>query len=87
MKTHLNIGMDKEWVTTDQAARLSGYSTAYMRQLAQRGRVTAIKVGRDWLINRAELLQFAREMEALGLEKHSPKRKHNQQEVQDVHGN
>ena len=68
-------GIGDEWVTTEEAARLSGYSQAYMRQLAQRGRVPARKVGRDWLLNRVALLRYTREMEALGNEKHSPTRK------------
>ncbi len=62
----------EEWLTTDDAARLSGYTEAYMRQLALRKRVKAFKVGRDWLLNRAELLDYARAMKALGDAKHNP---------------
>ena len=62
----------EEWLTTEDAARVSGYSQAYMRQLAQRGEVTAIKAGRDWLLERAALLEYKRRMEALGDNKHNP---------------
>ncbi len=62
----------EDWLTTEDAARLSGYTSAYMRQLAQRGRVSAIKAGRDWLINREALLEYTRGMEAMGTEKHNP---------------
>lgn len=62
----------EEWLTTEDAARVSGYSQAYMRQLAQRGEVTALKAGRDWLLERGALLEYKRRMEALGDGKHNP---------------
>ncbi len=62
----------EDWLTTEDAARLSGYSQAYMRQLAQRKRVPALKAGRDWLLNREALLEYTRGMEAMGNEKHNP---------------
>jgi hypothetical protein len=43
-----------------------------MRQLAQRGRVEARKVGRDWLVNRESLLAYKRAMDRLGNQKHNP---------------
>lgn len=64
-------GIGEEWLTTEQAAALTGYSQAYMRQLAGK-RVTAIKAGRDWLLQRASLLEFAAQMAALGTDKHNP---------------
>lgn len=66
-----------EWITTEQAAELSGYSQAYMRQLASRGTVASIKAGRDWLIRRQDVLEHRRQMEALGPAKHAPTRKDN----------
>lgn len=65
-------GIGEEWLTTEQAAQLTGYSQAYMRQLAERERVTAIKAGRDWLLQRAALVAFAAQMAALGTDKHNP---------------
>jgi len=65
-------GIGEEWLTTEDAARVSGYSQAYMRQLAQRGEVTAIKAGRDWLLERGALLEYKQRMEALGDNKHNP---------------
>jgi len=66
------IGIGTEWLTTEQAAELTGYTQVYMRQLALRGQVEAVKAGRDWLLNRASLLEFARKMEAMGTAKHDP---------------
>ncbi len=62
----------KGWITTNQAAELSGYSSAYIRQLAIGGRITARKVGRDWLIKRESLLAYKRHMDELGPAKHNP---------------
>jgi excisionase family DNA binding protein len=60
------------WVTIAEAAALSGYSPAYVRQLANRGRIDGHKVGRDWLIERESLEAYRQQMEALGPGKHDP---------------
>lgn len=60
------------WLTTKEAAELTGYSVAYLRQLGKRGRVDARKAGRDWLISRDSLLAYKQEMDRLGAQKHSP---------------
>ena len=60
------------WVDIKTAAELSGYSVPYIRQLAQRGRIEARKIGRDWLIERASLLAYKAQMDRLGSEKHNP---------------
>ena len=63
------------WVNTRAAAQLTGYTVAYMRQLAihsDRSKIVARKVGRDWLIERASLLEFKAAMDRLGSDKHNP---------------
>jgi excisionase family DNA binding protein len=60
------------WVTTTEAAEITGYSITYMRQLANRDRIEARKVGRDWLIERTSLLAFKAQMDRLGNDKHNP---------------
>ncbi len=72
MATVEKPAIGEEWLTTEDAAQLSGYSQAYMRQLAQRGEVTALKAGRDWLLERGALLEYKQRMEALGDNKHNP---------------
>jgi hypothetical protein len=64
-------GLD-EWVTTNVGAALTGYSSAYVRQLAGKGRVAARRAGRDWLVSRESLLQHKRHMDRLGSAKHDP---------------
>ena len=63
------------WITTEQAEACIGYASAYLRRLANQGRVEARKIGRDWLINQESLLAYKREMNALGRQRHNPWRK------------
>ena len=41
-----------QWITTEEAAELSGYDVQYMRRLARQGKIGAEKKGRDWWIDR-----------------------------------
>jgi len=60
------------WLTTTDAATLTGYTQAHIRTLAQRGRIEARKIGRDWLVSRDSLLAYKRRMDNLGPQKHNP---------------
>ena len=60
------------WITTSEAAELTGYEQAYFRILAKQGKVAAIKVGRDWLLDRESLLAYKARMDVLGPQKHNP---------------
>ena len=60
------------WVTTAEAAALTGYSAPYMRQLVKNGNVEGRKVGRDWLVNRESVRRYKARMDALGTAKHNP---------------
>ena len=59
----------EEWISTEAAGDLSGFSRAYLRRLIKAGRILARKVARDWLINRESLLDYKRRMDALGPQK------------------
>jgi len=61
-----------EWITTKQAAELTGYSAAYFRQLIAKGRLEAHKIGRDWVLDKSEVVDYAREMKRLGPDKYNP---------------
>jgi excisionase family DNA binding protein len=62
-----------EWVSTTEAAELTGYATAYFRQPIQRGRLHHVqKRGRDWFLSKDEVLAYAEEMKKLGPTKHDP---------------
>ncbi|MFZ5915541.1 MAG: helix-turn-helix domain-containing protein [Chloroflexota bacterium] len=61
-----------EWITTAEAAELTGYDPAHVRWLIRKGRVNGKKFGRDWMIDRGGLLEYKRRMDDLGTEKHDP---------------
>jgi excisionase family DNA binding protein len=60
------------WLTTDEAAEMTGYSTVYIRQLARRGSIEARKAGRDWLIGEDSIRRYKEQMDDLGRSKHDP---------------
>ena len=60
------------WVTTNEGAELTGYSAAYVRMLARTGKITARRIGRDWVVDRKKLLAHKARMDALGTDKHNP---------------
>jgi excisionase family DNA binding protein len=61
-----------DWITTSEGAKLTGYSSTYVRMLAGQGRIRARHVGRDWLVSREDLLAHKAKMDALGTDKHNP---------------
>ena len=65
--------MAEDWITTQQAAELSGYHTNYIRRLIREGRVKARRFGPVWQVSRASLLDYVRKAEKAG-EKRGPKR-------------
>jgi excisionase family DNA binding protein len=50
--------MAEEWLTTEQAAELSGYHENYIRRIIRAGKVRAQKFGPTWQVNRDSLLQY-----------------------------
>lgn len=63
----------EEWLTTFQAADLSGYHSNYIRKLLREGKVQGRKWGLSWQVNRISLLTFLEKAESLGA-KRGPKR-------------
>lgn len=61
-----------EWITTVEAAELTGYSVQYIRRLIKKGRVSGKKWARDWLVKKASLLAYQETMRQLGSSKHDP---------------
>lgn len=61
-----------EWLTTKQAAELSGYHPEYIRCLIRSGEIEAQKFGRDWMIERVKLFAYTRKAEKSG-RKRGPK--------------
>lgn len=47
-----------ELLSLKDAAQLSPYSADYLNLLARKGKLRAHKIGRDWLITRADLFDY-----------------------------
>ena len=61
-----------EWITTQEAAELTGITADYFRKAIRRGRFKAIKRGRDWFLVKEDILAYYQEMQRLGNAKHNP---------------
>ncbi len=63
-----------DWITTSEAAELTGYERDHIRRLAANGAIKGQKFGRDWQVDRTSLLAYVKKVERLG-EKRGPKKK------------
>jgi excisionase family DNA binding protein len=61
-----------DWLTTAEAAKLTGYHVRYLRQLINDGKIQAIKRGGIFWIDKENVQQYANEMKRLGPAKHDP---------------
>jgi len=61
-----------EWITTAEAAELTGYSVRYLRQLINEGRIKAAKWSRVFFVNKESVIAYVDEMKRLGPAKHDP---------------
>lgn len=50
--------MAKEWITTREAAELSGYHPEYLRELIREKRVRGRKFGIVWQVDKQSLLSY-----------------------------
>ena len=50
--------MVEEWITTVEAASMSGYHVNYIRYLIRMGDVQARKFGPIWQVNRQSLIDY-----------------------------
>ncbi len=69
-----------EWITTEEAAEVSGYHPEHVRWLARRGKIGAEKKGRDWWIDRDRFREYLTLVESLGTKKFDPYRGANREE-------
>jgi excisionase family DNA binding protein len=58
--------MMPEWITTSEAAELSGYTLDHLRALIREKKITARKFGIVWQIDRKSVIAYLRKMEELG---------------------
>jgi len=64
--------LNSDWLTTREAADLTGYSVQYLRRVIRRGRVRARKWANTWMVDRSTLLDYKQEMDSLGPRRHDP---------------
>jgi len=61
-----------EYMTTDEAAKVLGYSPEYVRRMLRKGKLPSEKMGRLWLIPRDAVEEYKEAVK--GLERHDPRR-------------
>lgn len=47
-----------DWITTQEAAAISGYHPVYLRELIRTGKIKSQKWSRDWQISRKSLIAY-----------------------------
>lgn len=62
-----------DWITSTEAAEVSGYHLEHVRLLARQGRIGAVKKGRDWWIDRDKFRAYLAAVEELGTKKFDPR--------------
>lgn len=62
----------EDWITTTEAAEISGYTRQHVRLLITSGKVKGQRFGREWQVSRSSLLAHAAKSEKLGA-KRGPK--------------
>jgi excisionase family DNA binding protein len=66
--------MADDWITTNEAADLSGYHLVYLRTLIREGRIEARKFGPVWQVNRQSLMAYIKAAEQAADKRWGPKR-------------
>lgn len=61
-----------QWITTGEAAELTGYSASNFRKAIGKLLLRAEKHGRDWFLDRREVLHYAETMRQAGPAKQNP---------------
>lgn len=62
-----------EWITTQEAAELSGYHPEHLRRLIKQGEIEARKISIVWLIDRRSLLDYIVQAKESGDKRRGPK--------------
>jgi len=65
--------IDNEWLTTEQAAELSGYHVNHLRRLIRAGVIRAKKLSFLWLVHRQSLLDYMAQAEQSDDKRRGPK--------------
>jgi len=55
-----------EWLTVNEAAKLSGYNADHLRELIRDGKIKARKFSIVWMVSRESLLEYLKKAQAMG---------------------
>jgi excisionase family DNA binding protein len=58
----------QDFITVEEAIRLSGYTAQYLRRMARQGRIQAMKFGHFWMVNLESLQDYIERSQSLGIE-------------------
>lgn len=56
--------MHTDWISTAEAAELTGYNLEYIRRLIRTGKIKATRKGHDFWIDRASLVEYLQTIRA-----------------------
>lgn len=57
---------NQEWLTVNEAAKLSGYNADHLRELIRDGKIKAQKFSIVWMVDRKSLLAYKTKAQASG---------------------
>ena len=63
----------EEWLTVQEAAKLTSYDAEYLRLLVREGKIMARKFGPVWAINKSSLLAYLKVAEKSSDKRHGPR--------------
>ncbi len=61
-----------EWLTVNEAAKLSGYHPEHVRRLVRQGAITAKKFSIVWMVSRDSLLAYTKSQEKVSPKDQKP---------------
>jgi len=62
-----------EWLTVQEAAKLTDYHAEYLRLLIREGKIAARKFGPVWAIDKSSLLTYLKTAEKSADRRHGPR--------------
>lgn len=55
-----------EWLTVNEAVKLSGYNADHLRELIREGKIKARKFSIVWMVSRDSLSAYLKKVQAMG---------------------
>lgn len=68
------MGNGDEWITVDQAAKLTGYNQEHIRRLLREGLIAGQKFGIVWQVSRSSVISYSADARESEDRRHGPKK-------------